>query len=348
VPAPGQQPPAESPEASASPIAGPVQPSGAPSGQPAAQPPAGPPPAQPAEAPADSAAAAPAQPADPGAAPQAAAPAESATELPAAAEPQPTPVSARNGPAHAAPDPAADAAQEAPAAPQGPPAGARLTITAAGIPIGGYLPLWLDNKSVVYWKLEDPNRVLERLGSGSTGRMALAEEWRRDALMLDLDGSGLYFTDRYQSEDGGLGMELVPGRLAEFSEAEAAANSETMTDAFRWVGNVFLQTASRSELMAIGPGGTTMYGRPRVLMWVNPGDGNPFTSLSASPVPIEAQIWKDRLPADAEITPEAAQTVLGNDASPEAFRAGGLMAGMAAETWSIPITQLSISFRQLT
>jgi hypothetical protein len=236
-----------------------------------------------------------------------------------------------------APVQASRPSQDPPVAP-----GSRLHTVVAGIPVGGYLPFWLDNETAAYWRIDDPDALLGRLGHGSIGRSELEDDWRRECLLFDLDGKTLFMADRFKTDDGGIGLTQVAGRLAEFDEARAAVTPAAKEAAFRWVGEAFVGAAERGEHVLVGPGGTQMYRTPRVIMIVLEGESERVSAIQASPVPVGAEVWRDRQPDPGEDTQFLSTPVI----TPGDIVAGGVLAGYAAETWGTHPLHLAVSFKQ--
>jgi hypothetical protein len=225
--------------------------------------------------------------------------------------------------------------------------GSRLHTVVAGVPIGGYLPLWFDNESAMFWRMDEPDKVLARIGSGTTGRSPLDDDWRRDCLLFDLDAKTLFMTDRYQNENGGTAVEYVPGRLTQFGEAQHAVTPESRKAAYQWIGRAFEQAERRNEFVVLGPGGTQMYGKPRVLMVVLTHDQKPVSYIEARPVPVDAEMWRDHRHPNLEITPDAAQSFTSPVDGPDDIIAGGVLAGYAAASWEdVHPLHLAVSFKQ--
>lgn len=223
--------------------------------------------------------------------------------------------------------------------------GTTLKTAPIGIPVAGYLPFWLDQETVGYWQLDDPDGMLARLGAGQTSRCALDDDWRRECVLFDVNARTVWIMDRFANGDGGTGAQLVPGRLATFEQASAATTPQARVDAFRWVGQVYEQAAARGEALVVGPGGDRMYGRPRVFMTVT----NQVSYLEASPAPVDAQVWRDQRRPDDPTGPESAQSISAPVTSPENVRAGGLLAGFVTETWpDVHALHLALSFKKLT
>jgi hypothetical protein len=251
------------------------------------------------------------------------------------------PAPAHAPPSQATPPPAAPAS----AAPvDGPAAGSRVTTVVAGIPVAGFLPIWLAARHVVYWRLDDPGSLLARLGRGTVARAALAGGFFRETLLLDPDGPNLSLPDRQRSGDGGITATAVPGRPAVEGEAEALVTQEAKDAAFAWVGEIYAEATERNECLMIGPGGVEMYGRPSVLMLASNGD-EPVSTITASPAPIGAPLWRDMLPPEEQASSEDEQSISGPIVDPEMLRVAGRPALHAVETWPVSVLDLSVSFR---
>ncbi|MET0235024.1 MAG: hypothetical protein ABW224_10335 [Kibdelosporangium sp.] len=250
-------------------------------------------------------------------------------------------------PAHAAPEPPqAPEIQEpqvlAPSLPLRP--GTRLHTVVTGIPVGGYLPIWFDEQTVMYWQMDEPDKVLERLGFGGTGRTPLADEWRRDALLFDLDNNTLWMAERYlKNMDGSMVIDQVYGRLAEFEEAEAAITLPNKMSAYQWIGRTLGKAVDRNEFIVVGPGGTQMYGSPTVLMVVLAADQQQVTHIEATPVPANAQIWENYLDPAQRNSQSMNKTIT----KPEDFVICGELAGFATEVWDVHPLHLALSFKQM-
>lgn len=236
-------------------------------------------------------------------------------------------------------------AQQPQAPEQAPPVapGNRLHTVVTGFPIGGYLPLWFDAQTVMYWQMGEPGKVLDRLGAGTTGRAPLEADWSRDALLFDLDARTLWMAERYQKPGGGIAIENVQGRLAEHAEAEAALTPENRMAAYRWLGRAFEKSVDRHEFMILGPGGVQMWGEPRVMMMVVlDANGKRYASLQATPPPVNAQIWEKYWKPD-----QPHQNFERSIDAPEDYVVSGELAGFASEVWQCAPLQLALSFKTM-
>ncbi|HEX6344592.1 hypothetical protein [Umezawaea sp.] len=220
-----------------------------------------------------------------------------------------------------------------------PEVGATLTTVVPGLPIGGYLPLWMDDDDVSYWRMSDPGTVLNTLGKGALARTPVLENRFRDLVALDPASSTIMLTDRYRDDSGGVSGSATPlVRVAE-GEARAAVTAETVLEAFRWVGLASEAAADRGEYVAVEAGGITHREKPYVLMVVRQHNGQRISVVETSPVPDEAPIWHDQLVHEAA----TGQTMSG-PATPETIRGGGLLAMYATTTWDVHPSRLALSF----
>jgi len=220
-----------------------------------------------------------------------------------------------------------------------PEVGAALTTVVPGLPIGGYLPLWMDDDDVSYWRMGDPDTVLSTLGKGALARTPVLENRFRDLVALDPASSTIMLTNRYRDEHGGVSGPATPlVRVAEV-EARAAVTAETVLEAFRWVGLASEAAADRGEYVAVEAGGITHREKPYVLMIVKQHNGQRISVVETSPVPDDAPIWHDQLVHEAA----TGQTMSG-PATPEAIRGGGLLAMYATTTWDVHPSRLALSF----
>ncbi|WNV83277.1 hypothetical protein [Umezawaea sp. Da 62-37] len=220
-----------------------------------------------------------------------------------------------------------------------PEVGATLTTVVPGIPIGGYLPLWLDDDDVSYWRMTDPGTVLGKLGKGALARVPVLDTRFRDLVALDEAGSTIMLADRYGPEDGGMSGGLSPLVRVPEAEARSAVTAETVLEAFRWVGLVSEAAAERGEYVAVEPGGVTYREKPYVLMIVRQHKGQMFSVVETAPVPDEAPIWHDQL-----VHENATGQTMSGPASPETIRGGGLLAMYATTTWDLHPSRLCLSF----
>jgi hypothetical protein len=220
-----------------------------------------------------------------------------------------------------------------------PEVGAALTTVVPGLPIGGYLPLWMDDDDVSYWRMGDPDTVLSTLGKGALARTPVLENRFRDLVALDPASSTIMLANRYRDEDGGMSGPATPlVRVAEV-EARAAVTAETVLEAFRWVGLASEAAADRGEYVAVEAGGITHREKPYVLMVVKQHNGQRISVVETSPVPDDAPIWHDQMVHEAA----TGQTMSG-PATPETIRGGGLLAMYATTTWDVHPSRLALSF----
>lgn len=217
--------------------------------------------------------------------------------------------------------------------------GSKLITVVPGIPVAGLLPIWVSDSGVAYLRMPDPADVLGRLGVGALSRTSLAVGWFRESVLFDVGQSSLVFTGRYRSADGGVEATYVPVSSVSAEEADAMVTKPAVTEAFHWLGEVAVAAAARGEHIMVGPGGHTLYRSPRVLQVVADG----VSTVSATPAPVDALIWREAVPADfqagADETLHKSAT-----ATPETIRAGGILAMLAVETWTVSPLDLCVSF----
>jgi hypothetical protein len=227
----------------------------------------------------------------------------------------------------------------APPRPPEPEIGGVLTTVVPGVPIAGYLPLWHNDDEVSYWRMTDPDAVLEKLGLGALSRTPLLERRFRDLVALDPSSSSIMLTNRYRGEDGSVSGPLAQLVRVSAEEAYAALTTEAVVEAFRWIGRLAEAAAGRGEYVCLEPGGVTYRPEPYVLMIVQERDGRSLSIVETAPVPEGAPIWRDqRGPEDVR-----GQSMSGA-AEPEIIRAGGHLAMNAATTWDLNPFQLALSF----
>ncbi|RKT55087.1 hypothetical protein [Saccharothrix australiensis] len=304
---------------------------------------------------------APATPPPAHAAPQPSAPPAHAAPAHAAPEPPPPAHAAPEAgpPAHAAPDPAgppaeapghaappahtttpaaptaSDAPADAPAhaaPPPGPQVGSTLTTVVPGIPIGGYLPLWVGDECT-FWRMDDPAEVLALLGLGTLARTPLAETRFRDLVALDPDSSSVVLLNRYRSADGGVAAGIAGLTRVSGQEASAGMNEDTLLEAFRWVGRVSGAAAERGECVTVEPG--THAGEleePYVLMVVQEYEGERLSVVQTAPTPpADLPLWEGRRSMNGPATPESIAT-------------GGILAMYAMDRWGVHPLHLCLTF----
>ncbi|WP_192909644.1 hypothetical protein [Gandjariella thermophila] len=217
--------------------------------------------------------------------------------------------------------------------------GSTLTTVLLGLPIGGYLPLWLSNQDVAFVRLVEPESLWTRLGMGSVGRSPLAENWYRETALYSLGSGTLLLPGRYRDDRGGIPVQQVAVAPVSPEEAAAAATEDAVLETFRWLGQVALQASQRDEAVAVTPGGHQMYGRPVVLLKVV----DRTSLVLARPAPVGAPLWRDNIPADYEPTADDQWSMVA-PASEETMKAGGLLTRFAVSTWSVRPTELALSF----
>ncbi|MGW4112512.1 hypothetical protein ACWEFJ_16685 [Actinosynnema sp. NPDC004786] len=295
--------------------------------RPAAQPPAAQPPA--AQAPA------PQPPADTGAADTSADVTGPTSPADFTAPPTPTPPADFTPPGEspAAPEPEPAAPEPSnPAAPPGPAVGSTLTTVVPGLPIGGYLPLWV-GEQCTFWRMSDPEAVLDKLGLGALARTPLTDRRFRDLVALDASSATITLLDRYRAEDGSTGGSVVRLTRVSGQEAHQALTTDTLLDAFCRLGRISLAAAERGEHVTLEPG--THNGdlaEPYVLLAVEEHEGRPVaTARTAPPPPPDTPMWQGTAAVTAPATRESVE-------------AGGLLAMYAMNTWGEHPLRLCLTF----
>jgi hypothetical protein len=224
------------------------------------------------------------------------------------------------------------AAPPAPVPAPGPEVGSTLTTVVPGLPVGGYLPLWIDDECT-FWRMDEPEVVLGRLGLGTLARAPLTDRRFRDLVALDESSATITLLDRYRSEDGGIaggvsGLTRVTGL-----EAHEALTTDTLLEAFRWIGRVSAAAAERGEYVAVEPGAHTGdLTEPYVLLAVQEHEGRQVSIAQTAPTPpAETPMW-------------LGQASLNTAATRESIEAGGLLAMYAMNTWGEHPLRLCLTF----
>ncbi|MEU7531487.1 hypothetical protein AB0A74_37545 [Saccharothrix sp. NPDC042600] len=213
-----------------------------------------------------------------------------------------------------------------------PAVGSTITTVVPGIPMAGYLPLWIDGECT-FWRMPDPNAVLGRLGHGVLARTPLAENRFRDIVGLERESGTLTLFSRFRGDDGGVPAEIVRLEPVGGQEAHEALTAETLAEAFRWVGRVNAAAAERGEYVAVERAANTdILSEPYVLMVVQEFDGQRISVVQTAPVPgPEVPVWQGN-------------PSMNSPASPETVEAGGLLAMYAMDHWGVHPLHLSLTF----
>lgn len=224
------------------------------------------------------------------------------------------------------------AAPAAPVPAPVPEVGSTVTAVVPGLPVGGYLPLWVDDECT-FWRMDEPEVVLGRLGLGTLARTPLTDRRFRDLVALDESSATITLLDRYRSQDGGIagrvsGLTRVTGR-----EAHEALTTDTLLEAFRWIGRVSAAAAERGEYLAVEPGAhTSDLTEPYVLLAVQEHEGRQVSIAQTAPTPpAETPMW-------------LGQASLNTAATRESIEAGGLLAMYAMNTWDEHPLRLCLTF----
>ncbi|NUT94333.1 MAG: hypothetical protein HOY78_20155, partial [Saccharothrix sp.] len=209
---------------------------------------------------------------------------------------------------------------------------ATITTVVPGIPMAGYLPLWIDGECT-FWRMTDPGRVLGLLGHGVLARTPLAENRFRDAVGLDRESGTLTLFSRFRGDDGGIAADIARLEPVGGQEAHEALTAETLTEAFRWVGRVNAAAAERGEYVAVERAvNTDVLSEPYVLMVVQEFEGQRISVVQTAPVPApEVPVWQGN-------------PSMNSPASPETIEAGGLLALYAMDHWGVHPLHLALTF----
>jgi hypothetical protein len=230
------------------------------------------------------------------------------------------------------PDESTSSDHSAPPAPPVPEVGSTLTTVVPGIPIGGYLPLWI-NDECTFWRMTEPEPVLDRLALGALARTQLADQRFRDVVALDESSSTIMLLNRYRAEDGGIASGMTKLTRVTGRAAHEALTTDTLLDAFRWIGRVSVAAAERGEYVTIEPGthnaGLT---EPYVLLVVQEHEGRRLSITRTAPAP----------PADTPMWNGTASVT--GPATRESIEAGGLLSMYAMNKWGEHPLRLCLTF----
>ncbi|MCC8244061.1 hypothetical protein [Saccharothrix luteola] len=237
---------------------------------------------------------------------------------------------ARVDPAFAALAPFQPGAAPVPA--PGPEVGSTVTMVVPGLPIGGYLPLWIDDECT-FWRMAEPEAVLEKLALGALARTPLTDRRFRDLVALDEASGTIMLLDRYRSEDGGIAGGVVGLTRVTGLEAHEALTTDTLLEAFRWIGRVSGAAAERGEYVTVEPGRHTAdLTEPYVLLAVQEQEGHPVSIARTAPTPPPGTpMWLGQASLDVPATRESVES-------------GGLLAMYAMNTWGEHPLHLCLTF----
>ncbi|MEU4446456.1 hypothetical protein AB0K14_34405 [Actinosynnema sp. NPDC050801] len=213
-----------------------------------------------------------------------------------------------------------------------PAVGSTLTTVVPGLPVGGYLPLWVDGECT-FWRMTEPDAVLAKLGLGTLARTPLTDRRFRDLVALDESSSTIVLLDRYRGEDGGIGSELAGLTRVTGLEAHEALTTDTLLEAFRWIGRVSGAAAERGEYVAVEPGTHAEdLAEPYVLLAVQEREGRPVSTARTAPTPPPGTpMWLGQATHDTPATTDS-------------IEAGGLLAMYAMNTWDEHPLRLCLTF----
>jgi hypothetical protein len=215
------------------------------------------------------------------------------------------------------------------------------TTVEPGIPIAGYLPLWLEGR-VMFWRMAEPDLVLARLGTGQLGRTQLAGNNFRETMLLGDDGHTLTMLGRYPGPDGDLPAEVTTVRPAAEKDAAAAATPDAVAEAFRWVGRAAAAAAMRGDYLAIDPGAPTGTDpEPYCTLAVRNVGDETHATIETAPVPEGAPFWSDE--PGARVKGRRVDLADESEVGTQ-FSALGLLAMFAVGTWPVHPLRLSLSF----
>ena len=214
----------------------------------------------------------------------------------------------------------------------GPAVGSTLTTVVPGLPVGGYLPLWIGDECT-FWRMAQPEAVLEKLGLGLLARAPLTDRRFRDLVALDESSSTIMLLDRYRSDDGGIASGVAGLTRVTGLEAHEALTTDTLLEAFRWIGRVSVAAAERGEYVAVEPGTHTAdLAEPYVLLGVQEHEGERLSFAQTAPTPpAETPMWLGQSSLTAPVTDDAVQ-------------AGGVLAMYAMNTWGEHPLRLCLTF----
>ncbi|XVV07192.1 hypothetical protein ACQPW3_18120 [Actinosynnema sp. CA-248983] len=213
-----------------------------------------------------------------------------------------------------------------------PSVGSTITTVVPGIPMAGYLPLWVDGECT-FWRMAEPGEVLGKLAHGVLARTPLADNRFRDVVGLDRESGTLTLFSRFRGDDGGVPADIVQLEPVGGQEVHEALTAETLTEAFRWVGRVNAAAAERGEYVALERAANTdVLSEPYVLMVVQEFEGQRISVVQTAPVPgPEVPVW-------------AGNPSMNSPASPETIEAGGLLALYAMDHWGVHPLHLALTF----
>ncbi|MEU4803905.1 hypothetical protein [Actinosynnema sp. NPDC023587] len=214
----------------------------------------------------------------------------------------------------------------------GPAVGSTLTTVVPGLPIGGYLPLWV-GAECTFWRMHDPAEVLDLLGRGLLARSPWGESRFRELVALDPDSSSIVLLDRYRADDGGIAAGVAELSRVGGQEASDGMTQTTLVDAFQWVGRISAAAAGRGECLAVEPGqheGDLQ--EPYVLLVEREYEGQRLSVARTAPAPpADLPMWEGRSAVSGPATPESVGT-------------GGLLAMYAMDTWGVHPLHLCLTF----
>jgi hypothetical protein len=263
----------------------------------------------------------------------------SQAEQPFQPEPDPvhqpeSPVQAEDAPGEQTPRSLFEPAEEArpPAEP-----GDVLQTVLVGLPLAGYLPLWLEG-GVTFWRMKDPEAVRARLGAGLETRSEIDTRRYREAAMFSRSRGTLFMMDRVRDDTGHLGGTSTQLEPATEEEAYAAVDDRAVSELYVWLGEVVLASVRRGEFVAVESGGWTVPMRPVVLIMLRTDGRSWHSVVETSPVPEGAPVWRDQQPVDGDTQ------VLASPATDQTIRASGLLTRFAVATWGMHPFRLGLSF----
>jgi hypothetical protein len=211
-----------------------------------------------------------------------------------------------------------------------------------GPPIGGCVRLWDAENRHSLWTVDEPERMASELGRGRISRTGVEPSRFREVGLLDPDAATLLLPARTRrnDRDDPRRIELRGSvyRLRPVPGPQPPRAADPWDELAQWLGDVFLDAASRAEFVVIEMGGWDAPQTPYVLAILTHRDGDARWLMECAPRPGPPSLWE----IAGASSPDGA--TVSASATPDTIRAGGRFAVDAAARWASSPHDLGLTF----
>lgn len=205
--------------------------------------------------------------------------------------------------------------------------------------VGGVVPLWTDGGRVL-WEPDDPDSIRSVLACGQLARTEREPDRYREVAMVSRTSGTVMLLPR-MSASAAYGGELTSQArvfAAELKPAERVpeATKDEWFEFARWLTEVHMSAAARSEFIVVELGGWDFRDEPYALAFAATDEDPPTNHIESNPRPDGSALWPPGHDPEGQS--------ISAPIDPDTLASTGMLLADAIRTWTSSPLDVAITF----